>query len=196
MALTDILTEDEALAAINMVGSGASHALELGMWVSAISEAIDAACGPVVVRTVSETLDAAGGVLFLTQYPVDSVTTVTEYVSGTGTVLTAESTTVAGGYLLRNGILARRSSFATINWHGQVTVTYEAGRYATTAEVGAKFKLAAASILRRLWAREASAWSRGGDPFAEAGAGPGFFRVAEPMIQEFLGDELRAPAIA
>ena len=195
MGALDVLTEDEALAAVNMVGSGADHALELGMWVSAISEAIDAACGPVVIRTVTETLDASGGVLFLTQYPVDSVTTVTEYVSGTGTVLTAESTTAAGGYLLRNGILARRSSFSTINWNGQITVVYEAGRYANTEDVGAKFKLAAASILRRLWAREASAWSRGGDVFGTEPA-VGFFRVAEPMIEEFLGDELKPPAIA
>lgn len=194
---TDILTFDEAQQAINMVGSGATHGFELEMWVSAISEAIDDACGPVVVRTITDETHYVDGenVLYLRHTPVSTVTTVTEYRSGTGTPVTAEAVGVAGGYLLHNDTLTRRSSWSTSSWFGIVTVSYTAGRYATTDDVAAKFKLAAASILRRLWARESAAWSRGGDVF---GTEPtiGFFKAVDPMITEFLGDELKPPALA
>jgi hypothetical protein len=200
MADTDILTEDEALEAINMVGSGGSHAIELAMWVSAISEAIDAACGPVVVRTITDEIQYPNGGTFATSHtPLYSVSSLTEYVSGTGTVLTAEDHDTVGTYRIvgsgHDTVIERRSGWGGYAYTGLVKITYVAGRYANTEAVGAKFKLAAASILRRLWTREASAWSRGGDVF---GVEPqvGFFKVADPMIKEFLADELLPPAIA
>lgn len=197
MADTDLITLDEAHDAINMVGSGANHAPELAMWVTAVSERIDDLCGPVVIRTVTDEIHYANGqqVIFPTLAPVASITTVTEYRSGSPTVLTAEDFDSAGTYLLQNGFLYRRSSWSTAPFLGVVKITYEAGRYASTDEVGAKFKLAAGAILRRLWAREASAWSRGGSVF-EGEPSIGFFKVFDPMIEEILGGEMSAPSIA
>jgi hypothetical protein len=187
-----ILSEAEARLAINLT---TGHQDEIVRMVTAVSRRIDDLCGPVVVRTVTdELLDANGPDLRPRYQPVYSVTAVTEYLSGTGTVVTAESISASGGYLLRDGILTRRSGFTSRNWNGRVKVTYVAGRYATTADVDAKFKVAAGAILRRLWTREAGAWARGGDPFDSASVG--FFKAVEPMIDEFLGDERRMPSIA
>lgn len=191
----DVITLTEAKTAINMPAA-TTHDTELAMWVTAVSRRLDARCGPMVVRTVTETLTPAGSTLFLTQYPVSSVTSVTEYQSGTGTVLTAESTTVAGGYLLDSGMLTRRSGFGTTGWHGRTTVEYVAGRYATTAAVDARVKMVAGAVMRRLWVRESGAWARGGDPFAQEGAGVGFFRVIDPLIDEHLSDMVLPPGIA
>lgn len=190
----DILTITEAREAIN-VATG--HASELERMITGVSRRIDDLCGPVVVRTVTDELhDANGPLLFPKLWPVFSVTTVTEYQSGTGTVITAEAIDTAGGYLLENGRLVRRSGWVTSTWRGRISVTYVAGRYATTAAVDPKFKLAAAAILRRLWVREAGAWARGTDPFLDAGAGPGFFKAVDPMVREFLGTELLPPTVA
>lgn len=195
--LLDILTLAEAQTATSVTSD---HDSELALFVTSVSRRIDDLCGPVVVRTVTDELhDADGPLLFLRQPPVSSVTTVTEYLSGTGTVITAETVDTSGGYLSRDGVLARRSGFATTSWNGRISVTYVAGRYADTASVDAKFKMAASAILRRLWQREAAAWSRGGDPFAAtelAPGGVGFFRAVDPMVQEFLAGELLAPVVA
>lgn len=198
MDTLDILTLDEAMTAISMTGSGANHQGAIELAITGISRALDDLCGPVVVRTITDEIHYPNGTLiFLDHQPVSSVTTVTEYLSGTGTVLTAEDFDTSGGYLLRDGVLARRSGFYTTNWYGNaVKVTYVAGRYATTAAVDEKWKNAAAMILRRWWAREAPAWARGGDPFAAEGGGLGFFRVVLPVVEEFLADERRAPAVA
>lgn len=194
MDLLDILTIDEARDAINVT---AGHTSEIEVMVTAVSRRIDDLCGPVVVRTVTDELhDGGTSGLFLHHYPVASITSVTEYSGGTPTTVTPETTTVAGGYRLANGVLSRRSSWGMSRWGSQVTVTYEAGRYADTAAVDAKFKMAAGAVLRRLWTREAGAWARGADPFIEAGAGHGFFKVVDPMVHEFLAAELLPPAIA
>lgn len=194
----DLISLDEAMEAIAMTGTGSNYEAQVEMAVTAISRRIDELCGPVVVRTITgEEHDADGGLIFLDYSPVSSVTTVTEYVSGTGTVLTAEDIDTSGDYLLRDGILSRRSGFYTTSWNGRIKVTYVAGRYATTAAVDAKFKTAAAAILRRWWAREAPAWARGGPQFDGEGAGGiGFFRIFDIAVDEFLADERRPPAIA
>lgn len=196
MATLDLLTIDEAKAAVNLPDNAPQQEAQLALWTTAISQRIDDLCGPVVIRSVTETIDADGGLLFLSHYPVSAITTVTEYQSGTGTAITAEALATAGGYRLRDGILERRSSWSSTSWNGQVVVVYQAGRYANTATVDAKFKAAAGSILRRLWAREAGAWARGGAAFAGEDVGVGFFKAFDFVIQEFLGDEMRLPSIA
>lgn len=197
--ILDILTIDEAKAAVNLPDQAAKQEDELGRFVTAVSRRIDDLCGPVVIREVTETLDADGGLLFLAHQEVSAITSVTEYQSGTGTVITAEDFDTAGGYRLRNGILERRSSWSATSWNGLVVVVYDAGRYASTGVVDAKFKVAAGSILRRLWKREGGTWAQSSSVF-EAGevstVGVGFFKAVDPMVAELLGDELRLPSIA
>lgn len=196
MATLDVISLDEAKDAINMTGSGAEHGLQLQTFLSAVSELLDDVCGPIVQRDVTETLVPRGGLLFPTYTPIASVTTVTEYVSGTATVLTGEDIDTVGGYLLRDNLLARRSSFMTINWNGDVVVEYVAGRYASTDEVGARFKLAAQEILAREWPQYAAAWSRGGSVFDAPEGSLGYFRSVEPVVNQWLAGERRAPAVA
>lgn len=196
----DILTLDEGMTAISMTGSGSNHEDAVALAITGVSRAIDDLCGPVVVRTITDEIHYPSGhtPIFLDYQPVSSITSITEYASGTGTALTAEDHNTAGTYLLRDGLVARRSGFYTTSWYGNaVKVTYVAGRYATTSAVDEKWKNAAAMILRRWWAREAPAWARGGDPFAAEGAGGiGFFQIVRPVVNEFLSHELRPPAVA
>lgn len=192
----DILDIDEAEAALNM--TGATHEAELAQWVTAISRRIDDACGPVVVRSVTETHQGGSSWIIPYTQPVYEVTTLTEYSGVAPTVLAVEAfpTVTSADYALVNGIVYRRSSGCdAVFAGGRVIITFDAGRYADTASVDAKFKAAAGSILRRLWAREAGAWARGGDPFANADTTVGFFKAVDPMIDEFLGSERLAPAI-
>jgi hypothetical protein len=84
-----------------------------------------------------------------------------------------------------------------------VLVTYEAGRYADTASVDARFKTAALAILRRFWARETPSWVRGTGGFADLVSNPavepgtpGFFRAVQPVVNELLADQLLGPVVA
>lgn len=204
----DLLTLTEGYAAINDPASAAagtgSYDTVLARRITAISRRVDELCGPVVQRTISNEEHEGGyPTLRLLYYPVASITTLTEYVGTTGQVLSAENfpnSTTANDYKLvdngRRGVVHRRSfgygyQFAV----DRVIATYTAGRYASTDTVDTKFKEAAAAILLRLWKREAGSWAAGGDPFEDT-SGIGFFRVVDPMVEEFLGDEMRAPVIA
>lgn len=210
MAATDVLTLAEAKTALN-TNSGTGNDTEITLWITAVSARLDDLCGAVVIRTVTdEVYDGGRSFLPLRQAPVSktsatTVTTVKEYASTTLTTLTAETndSKPSDGFLFDPtlGFLYRRASgsggtFAS--GRQNVLVTYDAGRYATTADVDGRFKLTAGAILRRLWHREQGAWARGGDPFEPGAAGAaGFFKtVSDTMIREFLADELRPPVVA
>lgn len=195
----DLLSLSEAKTAINLSGSG--HDTQLAQFITAVSRRIDDLCGPVVVREVtSEAYDGGCSTIWLRSTPVDTVGTVVEYRGTSGTTLTAATVTnqPSSAYLLdvrgHYAALRRRSGNGDSTFASgrrNIVVTYDAGRYANTAAVDAKFKMAAGSILRRLWNREAGAWARGGNPFEEAGVGTvGFFKAIDPMVQELLADEL------
>lgn len=206
MAATDILTESEAQSAINVTDAG-SNAGELDLAVSAVSQAIDAACGPVVARTVTEVHDGGSWAIWPHEAPILSVTSVTEFDGTTSTSLTNESSFgtpgTANGFVLSDAYRIDRRSGSQAHRFGcgQVQVVYLAGRFASTEDVSARWKYAAASILRRLWKREGSAWAYSPafyDNTDEAASvtGSSFFRAVEPMIAEFLPDERKPPAVA
>ena len=196
--LTDILTEPEAATALNVSDIIADTA-QLAMAVSAVSGAIDAACGPVVARKVTEIHAGGSRSIWPHQAPVLSVTSIAEFDGTIETVLTDESAfgTVGGtsGFTLdpSGHRIERRSGGSSSTFPaGAVQVVYEAGRFATTVDVSAKFKQAAANILRRVWKREGSAWAFSPDFYAnaeESVSQAGFFRAVQPMIDEWLWDE-------
>jgi len=207
--LLAVLDRVEAYEAINdatSANAGASDrdAEVIDIWVSALSRRIDELCGPVVVRTVTdERHDGGRSRIWLDLAPVSSVTSLVEYDAGTVQTLTAEldDGLPEYGYLLEDdGSIIRRNGGGDATFaYGRrnVKATYEAGRYADTASVDAKFKMAAGAILRRLWQREAGAWARATDPFTEAAGGTGFYKAVDPMVHEFLSDEeMRVPAVA
>lgn len=203
----DVLTLTAAKQAINMSLTTSKDDDRLQRDITMISRVIDDACGPVVQRTVTaEQHDGGCPRIRLRRRPVVSITTVEEARIGAVATLTEQAFGETGdGYIapnwprdpsLKSGIIHRRR-YGTdqVWWPGSSTVqvTYEAGRFATTATVDPRFVECAGTILRRLWKRESGVWSRSPDFVSEldSAVGVGFFRVAEPYIKELLWDEMQ-----
>lgn len=208
MATNDLLTLAEAKTAVNLT-TGTANDTTLALWISGVSTRIDRLCGAVVIRTVTdETHNGGRRLLQLRKAPCSetsatTITSVKEYDGTTLTTLTAETneTKPAEGFSFspETGLLYRRAGgvdalFAS--GRRNVLVTYQAGRVASTALVPELFKLAAGAILLRLWQRDQGAWAKGGDPFADSGASVGFFKAVDPMVREFLSDELLPQTVA
>lgn len=200
----DILTLSEGHSAINLADSNTAYDTELAMFITGISRRIDRACGPVVARATTERFDGGDSIVELRTFPIVSVTSVTEWLSdGTSVSLTAETdnTKPAEGYLLINEkfyvAIVRREAGLSANFEAgtrNIIVVTSAGRAASTAAVDPLFKLAAANILRRTWKRESPSWAQTPGFGDDQGLDFGFFRAVDPMIHEWLSDEI-GPAI-
>lgn len=179
MAANDVITLAEAKAAINLDVSETTHDTELAQKITAASGWMDAACGPVVIRTVTEWRDGdTEPWLAPFETPVSAFTSVTEYQATTATVLTAEteSTQPASGYLLLGEghdlrVYRRAGGSDTLFPSGsrRVKLVYGAGRYANTASVDARFKEACSILLHQLWRGTVPAWAGSADWFDAAG---------------------------
>lgn len=194
----DIITLAEGRAAVNLHASDTSQDTEVAAYITAVSRRLDQAVGPVVVRTITaETHDGTGAFVRLHHPPVSSVTSVTEYLATTGTVLTAEAVgvaTTANNYTLdaRYGILTRRSGGTDTSWsygRSRVVVTYVAGRYTNTGSVDALFKSAASIMVAHLWRREQAS-----EPMTAYQRSHG--TAIPKVVREMLADEWRLPAVA
>lgn len=199
MAATDIVDLVDAKDAIKGF-SGTDYDDELTRWITAVSERVDELYGPVVAREVTERLPGGRGELLL-RYEALSITSVTEYSGTTATVLAAEDfpgTITANDYLFDTNTpwkISRRASGYDATFGAPVVVVYQAGRYADTTSVGARWKTAVLDVLRRRWTRESPAWARSSQ-FADIGepAGPLFFNATDSALRELLGAP--TPAIA
>lgn len=162
---TDVLTLDEAKAALQIEPMDIADEDVLAGYVSATSQLLDEEAGAIVKRTVTaERLDGCGPRIVLRQRPVASITTITEYAGTTPTVLVTEALGASvNGYLadphefehgLLSGVVARRRYGRACRWASgsqNVAVTYVAGRFEDTASVPARFKRAACITLENLW---------------------------------------------
>jgi hypothetical protein len=208
MATRDLLTLVEARSAVNLPVGSTTHDVDLQLFITGISGRVDKLCGPVVQRAVTgERHNGGRSKVLLNLQHVASVTSVVEWVGTTQTALTAEtdSTKPANGFLLdsgEGGIYAwvwRRSGNGDATFPAgrrNVVVAYTAGRYAATASVDETFKLAAGSVLRRIWKREQSSWAQTPGFFEDTEnptAGLGFYKAVDPMVKELLCDELLPP---
>lgn len=201
--LLNILSLGEGQRALPLVNSTDEKDASLLQFITGLSRRIDELCGPVVARSLTELHDGGDSYIRPFKTPVYSVTTLTEYDNTTGTVLSVESNSSkpANAYLIdRNSALSnlvyllRRSSNADSTFPSgrrNVELVYQAGRYANTAAVDAKFKMAAGAILRRLWDREAGAWARGANPLEAAEPGSRFFNAIQHVVNEQLAGELQ-----
>lgn len=194
-ATLDIITLAEGRAAINMLAQDTTQDSEIAAYVTAASQRIDQLAGPVVVRTITAELhDGTGSEVRLRYYPVSSITSVTEYVGATGTVLTAE--TVGGAYIgtnyaldARYGVLTRRSGGVDAPFsygRGRVAVTYVAGRFANTAAVDPLYKTATTVLLSHWWRRE-----QGSDPITSYQRSFGL-AVPRAVVEMLAGEPRRA----
>jgi hypothetical protein len=203
MGATDILTLAEAKEALQQEVSQSAHENVLAGYISAVSLAFDERFGPVVIRTVTDEAHSGGQEsIWLRKAPVSQVTTFTEYSGTASTVLTAETfgTAPANGYLLDpvTGRVLRRSGGATTTFavgDRNLRVTYQAGRYADTASVDARFKLGAQIMLAHIFRRQfAGGTVTYGDEFTGQFGTPSF--SVPNAVLELLADELLPGGIA
>lgn len=199
MADTDIITLTEARAVLNSPPTDIQNpAIQLA--VTALSQFFDEQYGAVVIRTVTaERHDPTGARLTLRTGPADSITTLNEYRTTSPTVLTVETigATPVDSYALDPSgfMVTRRSGGCAYPFAGPVEITYEAGRYATTAAVDEKFKRAVRMTFRHNWAAEASGTVTFGEfvtPGVLATGVPSF--LMPRAASDLLHDELR-PAV-
>lgn len=165
MNTTDVITLEDTRRELRLNSAAFDDTLDL--LISAVSERLDELCGPIVVRTVTESHQGGTGRILLRQTPVASVTTVREFTGTVEQVLVAETnaTKSSNDFYLdgTTGILYRRTGgYAT--WFpggaGNVVVEYVAGRFATTADVTAKFRMAARIMVKHFWRYEAGSGSQ------------------------------------
>lgn len=198
----DLLTLDEAKAALNIPVADTTFDDELHSYITAVSQRIDDLCGPVVKRSVADEIhDGNVAWILPDRSPVATIGSITEYSNGTGTALTAESLSVAGDYTLEGvgthaSILRRRSSFSNrVFSSGKVVLNYTAGRFDSTAAVSPKFKQAAAKMLSLMWRGDQGAGS------ATFGASPetpllGYGFAIPNAVVELLAEEKAPPSLA
>ena len=193
----DILTLDEAKLYLGI--NDTTHDVELPSFITAVTPLIEHHIGSAVVpRTVTEEIrvDSRSGVLFLANMFVVSVTSVTEYSSGTGTVLTAEDYDTEGTYVLRDGgILRRRAGWADTAWtYGTtVRVVYTAG----FDPIPEAIKKAAGETLRHLWSKTQTG-NRGlfGAPDPDDTFTVGTFADLPNLAKTLLAPYARGPMVA
>jgi hypothetical protein len=153
----DVVTLAEAKADLGDLGDAL-----LAEYITRVSRLLDKVCGPIVQRTVTnEYHDGGDTSVLLSEWPVVSVTTATEYQGTTAVTLTEEAVTTSpgSGFLVdfAKGRVHRRSGKRDWTFYPgrrNIVVTYVAGRYADTASVDDRFKAAAIITLRNLWSRE------------------------------------------
>lgn len=177
--LLDVLTLQEAKRELRIPQATITFDTnELPLAITAASRRMDDIFGPFVTRAFTRTVLAPSGDLFLDVPPGSptftvTLSTVTEYTSGTATVLTAEDFDTSGTYRWDPslGRVLRRASWAGTSWGLQeVILAGTWGRYANTAAVGAEFKRTCGVALRFEWAQ--LGYGNGVDPLT-TGAGIG-----------------------
>lgn len=197
----DVVTLAEAKAGLNRPTSETDFDAEIAAYITAISRLLDDLCGPIVRRTVTDERHSGGTqLLFLRQTPVYTITSVTEYSNTTAQALTAETFTAntAYDYLFDTnlGTLTRRSSTTDTPFAATaVKVTYVAGRYADTATVDRRFKLAAVICLSNIWKHEQGGGSVDRGAFeGDIGGLPGYLLPNAAM--ELIRGDMRGPSVA
>lgn len=169
--VVDVLTLNEAKQTLRVNDSDTTNGALLAAAITAVSQALDEVCGPIMTRTVTaERHDGGETTVVLRHWPLTSVTSVTEYSGSSSTVLTEETlgTAPANGFYVEPyaglsgsaaGMIRRRSGggdYPFAEGRGNVAVTYTAGRFttnnsATNGGVTEQFKHAARITLDNWW---------------------------------------------
>lgn len=193
--LLDVISRDLAYEALPGL-KGSANANRIDGLVTAVSRRLDQACGPIVARLVTETFRGeSGGTLFLEGKPFAATPPVAPIVSESWSN-EAAVTVLAADYLIEDDGSAGRLTRWAGYWRSRVTVTYTAGRYATTAAVQEPFVTAAGMLLQHLW-RPAN-----GGGSETYGLAPGFLATGIPSfgfpnsVRDLLAGELLPMAVA
>lgn len=163
----DVISVGEARVAAGYSAGDQSKDMRLQWIVTAVSLKLDELVGPIIRRNVTERHDGGKQYVRLRRWPVTSVTSVTEYLTGTANVLTAETLTAAGTFLaerspddstLYTGVVWRRSGFNN-SWFPpgkqNVVVVSSVGRFDTMSDAqGSDYAQAARIAVKANWAGE------------------------------------------
>jgi hypothetical protein len=124
------------------------HDDELTLLLEEADAKIDDLAGPVIARTVTETVVVRNGYALLSSVPLE----ITGVTGSNGVALTGWTTDDIGGI---GGLRAAPAGFLTSGEYGTaVTVEYVAGRVAAGDPVPARFKRAALRYIGWAWRRE------------------------------------------
>lgn len=197
----DLLTLTEAKTAIGTTIAATDLDTIIATYVTTVSRTLDANCGPLVTRTITNEAHNGGGYTIRLSYnPAASITTVTEYQGTTAVTITQQTpgTLPDNGYVLDtpSGYLYRVQGGADAYWYqgrNNIVVTYSAGRFASTSVVDARVKQAAGMLLRHLWAMQ---YGSGNVMFGEADI-PAPIGFAIPnRVKELLASYWLIPSVA
>jgi hypothetical protein len=146
-----------------------THDAELAAMLAAATNVVEAAVGPLVVRSVTETVTVRGGTAILSTPPATGVTSLT---TGSGT--TVDTFTLNGRAGLLTGLPVS----------GSVTVTYTAGRDV----IPDALSLAVLVVASRLWeTQRGNAPARSALPGADdAFTNPSGLPLLPPLAQALL----------
>jgi len=204
----DVLTEQEARDAVGSGGTPKPTDDLLARLNTAVARRLDRLVGAIVQRTVTaEIQNGCARAIWLKQSPASAIATVTEYNASTSRTLTAQtlgSAAPANGYFaelhsnnpsLLSGRLIRRTNGYDDTFWPHVSVTYTAGRYATTAAVDELFKSAATLMLKNLW-RSATPTVGRVDEFDVPYANFPTFAVPRAVLEMLADEIIETPALA
>ena len=195
MATDDLLTAAEARRFVGLGTADATRGTLLAQYVTAASRTLAKSCGTIIYGTVTGELQSGGrGHIYLDRHPVAQVVQVVEYDLTNAGTLTAESNTSKpnDAYIadLTSGKITRRSGGASALFPvgiDNVSITYVAGRFASTSAVDDRWKTACGLLLRNVWrAQEYAVGSV--DEFDVPQASFPRFMVPN-AVKELLGDE-------
>ena len=130
----DVVTLDEARAALRLGQTDTKLQPQLERLITSASYLLDQNYGPMVRREITETIRSSdrqsSDELFLTRYPVASVTSITI----DDTVLDASEyeLRLEGGQSF--GVIARLSNGVRVSWSNEAEVVFVAGRMTTTTD--------------------------------------------------------------
>jgi hypothetical protein len=205
----DLLTIEEARTAVGLSFVDTSSDVRLGALVTAVSRMIDEEFGAMVARSATSVVDGESfrsefdspllpglprgrgrSSVTVTPWPILSVTSIVE----NGVTLSASDYRVVPN---GQGRIQRRNASQLIGWafgFQNITVTYQAGRYASTAAVDPRVKEAARIALRNLWRSTQLSVGEFGEYETPASNFP---RFALPnAVAELLFDMRRLPGLA
>jgi uncharacterized phiE125 gp8 family phage protein len=166
----------------------ASHDTELGVYVEAITAAIERHTGPVENRTVTEVVDSQDIRLAVTQVPTVSLTSITPILNG-GLAIDLADVALDGDA----GVIRRLDGGRF--YGGPWTVVYTAGR----GTVPPTIKLAAMMLLQHLWRTQYGAARGsvgGGDDVSVTEPIPGFGYAIPYRVLQLLEPYKVPPGVA
>lgn len=197
----DLLSLTEAKQAIGTTIAATDLDTTIAAYVTSVSRLLDANCGPLVNRTYTNEVHSGGNyTVRLNNNPASTITTVTEYQGTTALVLTAETPGVIpdNAYVLDtpSGYLYRRQGGIDALWYqgrNNITVTYTAGRFASTSTVDPRVKQGASMLLRHLWGMQ---YGSGNLMFGEADVPMPIGFAIPNRVKELLASYWLVPAVS